>query len=340
VGGFCLAMVAWVARAQDEFGEVNYGTMMSDWPWVMGNIAALCGGTAIAFVGSVIWPNSEFKWAHLNETIPLVDDVEPPPEDEIYKEEQFLSFMTKLAAGISIGGTFFLIFLWPVPMHLWSGVFSEAGFTVWITLDFLWLIAAGGVIIVLPAYELRNVFSEYKSKVDNLKLKPGNAGQVATKVEEGEGSAPKAKIVDSAEKKKVTELQNKVKELEEHAKKDKAATEATAKELQEKLRALTEENDKNKKAIAAAKKAAAKPKPKVLPPKKKSNEETKENNEEKAPLKEAAAKEAAKTEETNAAPAEPESPKKKELPPMPAPVEKSPEVAEMPAVADTGLRSI
>merc|ERR1719238_975844 len=110
--------------------------MMSDWPWVVGNSAALFGGTAIAWVGSLIWPNREFKWEHLNQTIPLVDELEPPARDE-----QSLSFLTKASAAASVGGTFLLIFLWPLPMHLWSGVFSEGGFMAWITLDFVWLFA-------------------------------------------------------------------------------------------------------------------------------------------------------------------------------------------------------
>jgi len=255
--------------------------MMSDWPWVMGNLGALFGGTIIAFVGSVIWPNTDFKWEHLNETIPLVDDLEPPPEDEIYREEAFLSFMTKASAGASIGGTILLIFLWPIPMHLWSGVFSEAGFTVWIVLDFLWLVAAGGVIIVLPAYELRNVFSEYKAKVDNLKLKPGSSSKVVESVENGEHKEKEADVkTEIKDKKKVTELQNKVKEMEEAAKKAQAATEKSAKDFQQQIEDLKEEN---KKAVAAAKKAAAKPapapKPKVLPKKKSSGEAAPASNE-------------------------------------------------------------
>jgi hypothetical protein len=40
IGGFILAMIGWVGQAATEFGEVKYGTIMSDWPWVSGN---LCG---------------------------------------------------------------------------------------------------------------------------------------------------------------------------------------------------------------------------------------------------------------------------------------------------------
>merc|ERR1719223_637092 len=113
VGGFCLAMASWVIRAQMEFGEVTYGSMMSDWPWVVGNLGALIGGATIAFVGSVIWPDESFQWEQLNDSIPLVDDVEPPPDDE------FFAFLTKIAIVVSVCGSVFLVFLWPIPMHLW-----------------------------------------------------------------------------------------------------------------------------------------------------------------------------------------------------------------------------
>merc|ERR1719440_664094 len=179
VGGFLLAMIAWVSRAQDEFGEVTYNTMMSDWPWVIGNLGALCGGTGIALFGSIIWPNTEFKWRDLNATIPLVDDVEPPPEDEIFEDEDFKNFMSKGAAISSIFLSFFLVVLWPAPMHLFSGIFSETGFVTWIVLDFIWLMLAGTVIIALPAYEMNNVLWDAgRERQDTLKLKPGAAASI------------------------------------------------------------------------------------------------------------------------------------------------------------------
>merc|ERR1719356_246842 len=57
VGGLVLAMLGWAIQAQVEFGEVKYETLMSDWPWVVGNLCAIIGGTLIALVGSLIAPD-------------------------------------------------------------------------------------------------------------------------------------------------------------------------------------------------------------------------------------------------------------------------------------------
>merc|ERR1711959_510322 len=83
IGGFILAMVGWVGQAATEFGEVKYGTIMSDWPWVSGNLCGILGGTAIAWLGSIIAPDKSFKWEMLNERIALVDDCEPPKDAKL-----------------------------------------------------------------------------------------------------------------------------------------------------------------------------------------------------------------------------------------------------------------
>merc|ERR1712078_785125 len=80
VGGFVLAMIGWTGQAASEFGTVEYGTLMSDWPWVVGNSCGILGGTAIAWLGPLLAPDKEFKWAMLNDRIALVDDVEPPKD--------------------------------------------------------------------------------------------------------------------------------------------------------------------------------------------------------------------------------------------------------------------
>ena len=113
----------------------------------LGNLGALFGGLGIALVGSIIWPNTEFKWEQLNATIPLIDDVEPAPEDEIFEDNDFRKLMSNASAGSSICLTFFLILVWPAPMHLFSGIFSETGFVTWIVFDFIFLLLAGLVIM-------------------------------------------------------------------------------------------------------------------------------------------------------------------------------------------------
>merc|ERR1711904_58759 len=123
VGGFVLAMIGWVGQAATEFGEVKYGTIMSDWPWVVGNLCGILGGTAIAVLGSLIAPDKDFKWSMLNDRIALVDDVEPP-KDSALETDVKLEVQVKIAVWASIILTFVLLVLWPIPMHVGVGVFS------------------------------------------------------------------------------------------------------------------------------------------------------------------------------------------------------------------------
>merc|ERR1711977_241674 len=137
VGGFFLAMIGWVGQAATEFGEVKYGTIMSDWPWVVGNLCGILGGTAIAVLGSLIAPDKEFKWAMLNDRIALVDDVEPP-KDKSRETGAKLEVQVKIAIFASIFLTVFLLILWPIPMHVGTGVLSESGFSTWVAFEILW----------------------------------------------------------------------------------------------------------------------------------------------------------------------------------------------------------
>jgi Na+/proline symporter len=152
IGGLCLAIMGWSIQAKVEFGEVKYETLMSDWPWVVGNLCAIIGGGLIALVGSLIWPDNDFKWSMLNDRIPLVDDVEPPKDND--ETDEKLGFQVKVAIWASVALTVVLLLLWPIPMHLGAGVFSEGGFTVWVALEFIWAIVGGLTIILLPGYEL------------------------------------------------------------------------------------------------------------------------------------------------------------------------------------------
>lgn len=252
VGGFFISMIVWVGAAANEFGEIRYETMMSDWPWVAGNLGAILGGTIIALVGTFVSPSTHFKWEHLNAAIPLVDDVVPAPEDELYRSPEFMSLMNNAAAAISVGGSFLLIVLWPGPMHLASGVFSETGFSIWIALEFIWLLVAGGVIIILPAWEMRNILFDYQEKTDKLLLKPGSASRVVAD-ERGKGHKSGS---NASEKNKLEELQAKIDELEEAGKKARDAQKKSDEEKQKIIDGLKEEN---KKAAAAPKKLPGKP---------------------------------------------------------------------------------
>merc|ERR1719159_1969825 len=170
VGGFVLAMIGWVGQAATEFGEVKYGTIMSDWPWVVGNLCGILGGTAIAVIGSLIAPDKEFKWAMLNDRIALVDDVEPP-KDKSLETGAKLETQVKIAIYASIFLTVFLLVLWPIPMHIGTGVLSESGFSTWVAFEILWALLGAIIIIIMPLIELIRTFTG-KDKAEYRKGTP------------------------------------------------------------------------------------------------------------------------------------------------------------------------
>jgi MFS family permease len=183
IGGFVMGILGWVIRAAVEFDEVGYGTMMSDWPWVVGNVCAILGGLSIALIGSLAFPDNNFRWSMLNDRIPLVDDVEPPKDQD--ESDDKLDRQVKIAIIASVVLTFVLLILWPLPLHSGGGVFSVGGFTVWVVLQFLWAIIGGAVIIILPGYELVRAFMGTDQK------KSSEAPAVAVKILQSESADTK-----------------------------------------------------------------------------------------------------------------------------------------------------
>jgi hypothetical protein len=172
--GFVLSMLGWTMQAQVEFGAIEYNTLMSDWPWVVSNVCAIGGGTAIAVLGSLMQPNTEFKWAMLNERINLIDDIEPPL-DPVHETPEKLDVQVKVAVYASLALTFFMLVLWPLPMHIGGGVMSEGGFGFWIVIEILWCVVGGTVIILQPARELFHIFTgkEVVSIAKQSRMKEG-----------------------------------------------------------------------------------------------------------------------------------------------------------------------
>merc|ERR1719261_1531538 len=131
---------------------------MADWPWVVGNLCGILGGTAIAWLGSIISPDRDFKWSMLNERIALVDDVEPPKDSSLETDAK-LVVQVKIAVWASIILTIILLVLWPIPMHTGTGVLSSGGFGAWVAVEIIWALVGAVIIIIMPAVELCRTFS-------------------------------------------------------------------------------------------------------------------------------------------------------------------------------------
>merc|ERR1719428_234095 len=94
----------------------------------------------------------------LNERIALVDDVEPPKDSALETDEK-LQFQVKIAVWASIILTIVLLVLWPIPMHVSTGVMSEGSFGAWVAVEIIWALIGGIVIIILPLIELIRTFT-------------------------------------------------------------------------------------------------------------------------------------------------------------------------------------
>merc|ERR1712072_185417 len=150
LGGFVLGVFSWVMQAKNEYGDTTIEYLGKDMPLVIGNVVAIMSGLTIAGLGSIIFPDKEFKWHMLNDRIPLVDDIEPPKDADETGDK--LEIQVKIAEGASVLLTVVLILLWAI---------------------------IGAVVIVgLPAYE---TFVDIKKQ----KEKFARAGREVTKLNNG-----------------------------------------------------------------------------------------------------------------------------------------------------------
>jgi hypothetical protein len=183
-GGLFLAVLGWFIQAQVEFGEVAYETLMSDWPWVIGNLCALLGGTCIALIGCIIFPDNDFKWEHIDEKLYLLDDV-LPVRDEVTEGPKQMRLDFQIAVGVSLGLTFLMIVLWPIPQHLFGGVMGAGSFQFWVILVFLFGIVGFFVITIVPAYDLvmsaTKTFTQLRADREFLRAGNKNANRIQLK---------------------------------------------------------------------------------------------------------------------------------------------------------------
>eukprot|EP00929_Paragymnodinium_shiwhaense_P031739 TRINITY_DN17714_c1_g1_i1.p2 TRINITY_DN17714_c1_g1~~TRINITY_DN17714_c1_g1_i1.p2 ORF type:complete len:257 (+),score=81.03 TRINITY_DN17714_c1_g1_i1:77-772(+) len=201
VGGLILGVLGWCLKAHADSGEISYDSLGKDWPWVVGNLCAIFGGLLIALIGSLVQPDTTFKWEMLNERIPLVDDIEPPKDAD--ETDEKLQKQVTIAIVASVVLTIVLLVLWPLPMHFATGVFGKGGFTVWVTLEMAWAIVGGIVIIGLPVYE--TVVSIKQAKNQKVaRDKAGSEGGATLQLQIGGAAAPVPVAV--AEKEAATDI--------------------------------------------------------------------------------------------------------------------------------------
>merc|ERR1712118_4288 len=86
------------------------------------------------------------------------DDVEPPKDGKLETDDK-LEVQVKVAVWASIGLTIILLVLWPIPMHVGTGVLSEGGFGAWVAVEIIWALVGALIIIIMPLIELIRTFT-------------------------------------------------------------------------------------------------------------------------------------------------------------------------------------
>jgi uncharacterized membrane protein len=70
-----------------------------------------------------------------------------------------LVVQVKIAVWASIALTIILLVLWPIPMHVSTGVLTEGSFGAWVVVEMIWAIVGAVVIILMPLIELIRTFT-------------------------------------------------------------------------------------------------------------------------------------------------------------------------------------
>jgi Na+/proline symporter len=168
VVGFLLAIFSWILKTSIDFDEAAGGVTIDNmgalYPNLVGNLVAILSSGFIALVGSLAFPDNEFKWEKLNE-IDVVDDVIPELKEG--EDEASLKKDATRANWQAIVLTLILVVAWPIPQHISGGVFTKGGFGVWIGVAFIWAMLGALVIIIMPPVEFL-----MKKKPDDSKTQP------------------------------------------------------------------------------------------------------------------------------------------------------------------------
>jgi len=154
-GGMIAALVAWIATAASEGGEVSIDTLGLLNAQTAGGLVALLASILIASIGMCVAP-SGFDWQIMREGIKLVggdggENAKVLGEDWESKPEflaEAKAWIFKWAWGLSI----FLCVVWPLACVPF-GVFGKSTFQLWGAVAMLWGWSCGLTIVILPVYE-------------------------------------------------------------------------------------------------------------------------------------------------------------------------------------------
>ncbi|KAJ7668024.1 solute symporter family transporter [Mycena rosella] len=196
VGGLAAGLIAWLATAQNLYGEITVATTGLEYPTLAGNLAAIMTGLILTVVVSWLKPaNFDWEVTRAMNTSPSdsktsSNEIPDMPTDEKKMRDTFtlvdgvdveepskLKRAFRLAWIASALITFILDFLIPIPMFLSHYIFSQRFFTAWVVISFIWVFCSAAISTVLPIVEALSFFKELAG---NIRVDLGTKGRGIT----------------------------------------------------------------------------------------------------------------------------------------------------------------
>ncbi|EJD44289.1 Na+/solute symporter [Auricularia subglabra TFB-10046 SS5] len=185
--GLAAGVIAWLVTAQLVYGEVTIATTGLEYPNLAGNLGSIVVGLVATLAVSWIWPgesdfdrnitraiNSSMAELETQEHVPTVMELgdaskakeaheQPASEDHDHTTDEgavdlrgalTLAWVSSLVLSLAMD------FLIPIPMFLSHYVFSQAFFTAWVVVSFIWVFASAATSCILPVWETRYFFRD------------------------------------------------------------------------------------------------------------------------------------------------------------------------------------
>ena len=159
IGGLVIAVFLWLITARIEFGEVTLKSLGSDYPMLVGNLAAILAGGFIPWV--MCFRNDyRYDWKTALDQMKLIDDVPPIFADPREHDSRLLEKSGKSVAYQSIILTLLMVVFVPGILYLTDAVFSKGFFVFWVTVAVAWALIGTFFIIFFPLWAGRKEIQE------------------------------------------------------------------------------------------------------------------------------------------------------------------------------------
>ncbi len=153
ITGLISGISVWLYSANIMYGEISIYSTGQSIPLLLGNVISLSVSASISFIYSIIKPET-FDFNMLRKSIKVIDDrIRSLIEN---KNEVLLERARRFTIRYALTLTLTLVIIWPLPLYFSSYIFSEAIYSVWVTIAIIWASLASIIIVILPLVEERS----------------------------------------------------------------------------------------------------------------------------------------------------------------------------------------